>query len=98
MNLRPKKDVRSFPARDDIPADILTSFSDQKTYQISCYAFFTALFEAPLEQLLARNDTQAESGNPPLEWVQQMCDMRHDPDQGPRHEFFGSVQQKHQQV
>ena len=92
MNLRKETDVRSFPARDSVPADILTKFPPtQAAYQLICYAFFIALFDALDEKL---RDTKENV----MEWARQMCDVGHVPKHATRSKFFGNVLEKYKKV
>ena len=92
MNLRKETDVRSFPARDSVPADILTKFPPtQAAYQLVCYAFFIALFDALDEKL---RDTKENV----MEWARQIRDVGYVPKHATRSNFFGAVLEKYRKV
>ena len=98
MNLRTEVDIRGFPARDPIPANILTKFpSSQREYQTVCYAFLIALFETLDEQLSSAYATR-QSKATIMRWVQQMCDVSHTPEYTARSDFFGNVSEKYTKV
>ncbi|KAG9308729.1 hypothetical protein JVU11DRAFT_11514 [Chiua virens] len=101
MNLRDSEpsltDRLTFPARDPIPATILTEFpSNEEEYRIHCYAFFIALFDIVEEQLSTEHSTR-NSKTKILRWAREMCDMSYSPTRihTTRSDFFDKLSQKY---
>ena len=56
MNLREAGDDTGFPARDVIPANILTgNFENEESYTTTCRAFFAAIFTCLRDELQKSN-------------------------------------------
>ena len=98
MNLRGEKDKLGFPARDQIPSQILTEFpATEEAYQTICYAFFIALFDALEEDLFTNYATRSAKADI-MDWVHQMCDMSHPPRSTARAIFFRKVSERYTKV
>ena len=92
INLREADDHSGFPMRDDIPSQILTRFPPTKwEYQIVCYVFFIALFEALDECLTSTRENV-------MDWVRNMCDLCGQPGSLARTEFFEKVKAMYAKV
>ncbi|KAG9318913.1 hypothetical protein JVU11DRAFT_1024 [Chiua virens] len=96
MNLRDQTDKTGFPARDPIPATILTQFPSEKAYRIICYAFFIALFDT-VEEILSGHIT-GNAKEAVMEWSRNMCDMILPSKTTTRSDFFGKLSVKYRKV
>ena len=94
INLREKQDHVGFPARDTIPADMLTKFTDEEDYTKICHAFFTALFIGLGERISRGGDNFVQGWNDsmnqfgdPNDWCAKE-----------RHSFFAEVREHYEKV
>ncbi|KAI6033314.1 hypothetical protein EDC04DRAFT_2214485 [Pisolithus marmoratus] len=89
MNLRPSDDKTGFPARDDVPAEILTPHPgiDAVDYSARCCAFFAAVFTTVREYLLVSRGLEDAL----KQWNDSMCNLRSED----RKQFFMTLKAKY---
>ncbi len=92
INLREEKDESGFPARDTIPADILTHFTNEEDYTKKCHAFFAALFIG-LREGISRDEDNVIQG-----WNDRMNQFGDDNGVLDRRNFFGQILRHYKDV
>ncbi|KAF8606157.1 hypothetical protein BDV93DRAFT_362289 [Ceratobasidium sp. AG-I] len=92
INVRGPLDLNSFPNRDDIPADMLTSQLDdsEHDYNRRCLAFLMAVY-ATLRDFLDSYKRVAGTGGIAQRWNDSMCNL----DSPDRDMFFSRMKRKY---
>ncbi|KAI6032504.1 hypothetical protein EDC04DRAFT_2230603 [Pisolithus marmoratus] len=94
MNLRPSDDLSGFPARDDVPARILTADllgTNAVDYGTRCSAFFAAVFTM-LGDYLSPRLASGSLEDTLEQWNASMCDLL----SKDRAQFFATLQNKYE--
>ena len=97
INLREEKDRAGFPARDEIPADILTRLTNdsEEDFTKKCHAFFAALFIGLRERISSDEDNVIQGWNDRMsQFGDYDCEIE-------RRDFFRKVREhkpRHQMI